>query len=95
MVREVFEKRKRGEVIPSLKKDKKEALGNRRPLSFTSTPAKVMEQLSLDTIARHLKEKKVMGSSQRGFPKGTCAHPAFCGAVTGPVDEGRAAGALP
>lgn len=93
VIGEVSEDWKRAKVTPSLK-EKKEARGSCRPVSFTSTPVKVVEQLSLDAFSSHLKDKKVMGNSQRGFTKGTWARPAFCGAMTGPADEGRAAGAL-
>jgi len=39
-------------------------------VSPTLIPGKVMEQLILETICRHKKEKKIIRSSQRGFTKG-------------------------
>ncbi|KAK4811345.1 hypothetical protein QYF61_027574 [Mycteria americana] len=45
---------------PLFKKSKKEDPGNYRPVSLTLIPGKVMEQLILDTISRHVKEKKVI-----------------------------------
>lgn len=49
------------------KKDKKEDLGDYRPVSLTSVPVKVMKQLILETISKHMRDKKVSGSSQCGF----------------------------
>ena len=45
------------------KKGEKEDLGNYRPVSLTSVPGKVLEQLVLDAISKQLEEKKVMRSS--------------------------------
>jgi len=37
---------------------KKEDTGNCRPVSLTLIPGKVVEQLILETISRHVKDKK-------------------------------------
>ncbi|KAM9556543.1 uncharacterized protein ACIB01_008158 [Guaruba guarouba] len=52
-------------------KDKEEARGSCRPVTCTSTPVKVVEQLIWDDISRHLKDKKLLGSSQSGFTRGS------------------------
>ncbi|GAB0207619.1 mitochondrial enolase superfamily member 1 [Grus japonensis] len=72
---------------------KKEDPGNYRPVSLTSIPGKVMEQLILDVISKHVESKVAIGSGQHGFTKGkSClSNPiAFYDGMTSWVDEGRA-----
>lgn len=40
------------------------------PISLTSIPGKVVEQIILELSTKHVKEKKVIGSSHLGFTKG-------------------------
>jgi len=80
---EVPEDWRKANVNPIFKKDKKEDPGNYRPVSLTSIPGKVMEQLILESIIKQVEEKKVIRSSQHGFTKGKSC-------LTGWVDEGRA-----
>jgi len=61
---------RKANVTPSFKKDKKEDPGSYRPVSLTSIPRKVMEQLILEVIIKQMEEKKVIRSSQQGFTKG-------------------------
>ncbi|KFV79883.1 RNA-directed DNA polymerase from mobile element jockey, partial [Struthio camelus australis] len=57
---EVPEDWKKANVTPAFKKGKKEEPGNYRPVSLTSIPGKVMEQLLLEVIFKHTEDKKVI-----------------------------------
>ncbi|KFV88189.1 hypothetical protein N308_04118, partial [Struthio camelus australis] len=58
--REVPEDWKKANVTPVFKKGKKEEPGNYRPVSLTSSPGKVREQLLLEVLTKHLEDKKVI-----------------------------------
>lgn len=66
---EVSRDQRKANVTPVFSKGKKEDMRNYRPVSLTSVPGNVMKQLSLETISRHMKEKKIIKSSQHGFTK--------------------------
>ncbi|GAB0192698.1 mitochondrial enolase superfamily member 1 [Grus japonensis] len=90
---EVPEDWRKANVTLVFKKDKKEDSGNYRPVRLTSIPGKMMEQLILGVINKHVEEKKVIGSGQHGFTKGkSCLTNliAFYDGMTSWMDEGRA-----
>lgn len=54
---------------PVFKKSKQESVENCRPVNLTSVPGNVMEHIILETISKHVKDKKLTGSSQHEFTK--------------------------
>ncbi|CAM5166679.1 unnamed protein product [Natator depressus] len=88
---------KKANVVPIFKKGKKEDPGNYRPVSLTSVPGKIMEQVLKESTLKHLEERKMIRNSQHGFTKGkSCLTNliAFYDKITGSVDEGKAVDVL-
>ncbi|KAK4824552.1 hypothetical protein QYF61_016156 [Mycteria americana] len=80
-------------VTPIFKKGQKEDPGNYRPVSLTSVPQKIMEQIILSTITWHVEDNQGIKPSQQGFRKGrSCLTNliSFYNKVTCLVDEGKA-----
>ena len=53
----------------SLKKKKTEDPGKYGLVSLTSVHGMMLEQITLETISKHIKDKKVINPSQHGFKK--------------------------
>ncbi len=80
-------------VTPIYKKGCKEDPGNYRPVSLTSVTGKVMEQIVLREIMRHVRDGWGIRPSQHGFMKGrSCLTNliSFYDQVTHLLDEGKA-----
>ncbi|GAB0186663.1 receptor-type tyrosine-protein phosphatase kappa [Grus japonensis] len=80
-------------VTPIYKKGRKEDPGNYRPVSLTSVPGKIMEQIILSALTRQVQDNQGIRPSQHRFMKGrSCLTNliSFCDLVTCVVDEGKA-----
>ncbi|TRZ19356.1 hypothetical protein HGM15179_007746 [Zosterops borbonicus] len=78
-------------VEEDTRRKEKKYMGDYQPVSFTSLPEKVMEQIILEVITKHAKEQKVVKSSQFGYTKGkSCLNTlmAFCDGMAGWVGKG-------
>ncbi|KAK4823892.1 hypothetical protein QYF61_007957 [Mycteria americana] len=81
-----------GEVPVDWRTAKKEDPGNYRPVSLTSVPGKLMEQIILSAITWHVENNQGIKPSQHGFRKGrSClTNLIFYNKVACLMDEGKA-----
>ena len=80
-------------MTPIYKKAWREDSGYYRPVSLTLVPGKIMEQIVLREITRHVRDNRGIRPSQHGFTKGrSCLTNliSFYDPVTRLVDEGKA-----
>uniref|UniRef100_A0A8C3B661 Reverse transcriptase domain-containing protein n=1 Tax=Cairina moschata TaxID=8855 RepID=A0A8C3B661_CAIMO len=80
-------------MMPIYKKGRRADSGNYRPVSLTSVPRKLMEQIILSVITWHLQGKQAIRPSQHGFMKGrSCLMNliSFYDKVSQLVNEGKA-----
>jgi len=76
-------------VTPIHKKGSKEHPGNYSPVSLTSVPGKIMEQMHLNDVLDHMRNERVIKDSQHSFTKGRSYLTylvAFCDGVGGQRD---------
>ncbi|OPJ81381.1 hypothetical protein AV530_009844 [Patagioenas fasciata monilis] len=78
----------KAKVTRVFKKGKEEGPGNYRPTGLIVIPRKVMEQILLETISKHVKDKKVIEVISMDSRRVNLID--FYDEKTGLADEGRA-----
>lgn len=88
-------RQEKSKITAILKNDKREDPGNYKSESLVLIPEKVMEQFIMETISRHMEEKKIIQISQHPFTKGrSCltALVSFCNEIISLMGRWRAVG---
>ena len=60
-------------TVPVSKKGKKKDPFNYRPVGLTSVPSKIMENIFLGIVEKHLKYNSVIGHDKNGFKRKKCS----------------------
>lgn len=94
---DVFKDSERGNFAPVLKKDNKEDPEKCGLVSFNTVHGVVLEQITLETISKHIEDEKVIIPSQQEFKeeKSCLTNIIVCyNCITGSVNKGKAVGRL-